>query len=114
MKITGYESNAAVLGELAQRLRDQRLALGLTQAELAKKSGVSARTVARLESGESIALEGFLGVLRALGALRNIDLLVPEYRMLPTEVLDGKRKRKRAPSPKSAQANEMWAWGDER
>lgn len=113
MKLTGYENNTVVLSELAQRMRDQRLALGFTQAQLAKKSGVSARTVARLEAGENIALEGFLSILRSLGVLRNIELLVPEYRMLPTEVLDGQRKRKRASNPKSEQPNTSWIWGDE-
>lgn len=114
MKLTGYENNTAVLSELAQRIRDQRLALGLTQAELAKKSGVSSRTVARLESGDGIALDGFFGILRSLGILRNVDLLVPEYRMAPTEAFDGRQKRKRAASSKSAQPNKGWTWGDER
>ena len=114
MKLTGYENNEVVLSELAQRIRDQRLVLGLTQVELAKKSGISSRTVARLESGDGIALDGLLGILRSLGILRNLDLLVPEYRMPPTEAFDGQRKRKRASASKNTQPDKAWTWGDER
>lgn len=115
MKLTGYENNAAVLAELAQRVCDQRIAANLTQADLAKKSGVSVRTISRLESGEGIALEKFLSVLRVLGLLRNVELLIPEYRMMPTDAFDGQKKRKRASSAaKKNASNNGWVWGDEK
>jgi putative transcriptional regulator len=39
---------------VANRLRDLRLARGLTQADLARLLGVSAYTVARWEAGEMV------------------------------------------------------------
>jgi len=53
---------------------------GLTQAQLADRSGVSRATVARLESGDGgIALESLLRVLRALGIMDNLTKALDPY-----------------------------------
>src|SRR5689334_17972688 len=40
--------------ELQKRVKDQRIRLGLSQEELAEKTGLSLRTVQRIENGESV------------------------------------------------------------
>lgn len=55
------------VGELGARLRDQRLQLGLSQTELARRVGVSRHTLMRLEHGKAGAEIGLvLKMLRAL------------------------------------------------
>jgi transcriptional regulator with XRE-family HTH domain len=51
---------------LAQRIQQQRRRRGLSQAELAEASGVSAKTIQRLETGMSIAMSNQRMVLAAL------------------------------------------------
>ena len=50
MKLTGVETNKIILKELGQRIKDIRISMSLTQEELALKSGVSIRTIVRLET----------------------------------------------------------------
>ena len=54
--------------ERALRVRDLREALGLTQAELADRAGVSRQLVSAVEAGQNTpSVEGALGLARALG-----------------------------------------------
>ncbi|GAB5504397.1 helix-turn-helix domain-containing protein [Pyruvatibacter sp.] len=55
--------------KLAQHLRSQRLAKGLTQAGLAERSGVSLATLRKFEQKGAISLESFLQLAMALGLL---------------------------------------------
>lgn len=40
--------------------------MGLTQKELGEKSGVSQRSISRLEQGESLQLDNFIKIMIAL------------------------------------------------
>jgi len=61
------------LGDLASSVETWRKLRGLTQAQLADRSGIHRETVVRLERGDGgVSLENLLRVLRALGLL---DLL---------------------------------------
>lgn len=111
MKIIGLESNSAIIKELGERIRDSRIGMSLTREELARRSGVSERTIANIELGNGITLDKFICILRALGMLGNFDLLVTDQHVRPSDLakLGGKRKRARS-SKKDAGA---WVWGDE-
>lgn len=95
-----YESatDSAVLRELGTRLATHRLALNLTQAQLAQEAGVSKRTIERLESGATATrLSAFLRVCRVLGLHQRLDELVPEPPPSPLAQLKLRgRQRKRA------------------
>lgn len=106
-------SDEAVLQELGERLTRARLDLNLTQAALAEQSGVSKRTIERLESGEAVTqLSSFLRVCRTLGLLERFELLVPEPAPSPMAQLKQEgRKRQRATSNKPG-AIAKWTWGE--
>jgi transcriptional regulator with XRE-family HTH domain len=54
-------------------MKSWRKLRGLTQAQLADRSGVGVATVSRLENGDgNVTLESLLRVLRALGLLDSI------------------------------------------
>lgn len=101
----------ALLTEMGHRLGHYRLQLNLSQAQLAKKAGISKRTLERLESGESVQLTNFIRVLRSLGRLDALDQLLPEPLPSPMAQLQlrGKQRQRasqlKEPSP--------WQWGDE-
>lgn len=61
---------------LGQRLRSQRIAQSLTQAELALRAGVSGSAIKKLESTGMTTLETFVRVIQALGRVDELaDLL---------------------------------------
>ena len=69
-----FEVESAKL-KLANKLTDMREALGLTQADLAKKMGVSQQLVSRIESGDdNITLETLVRFLYILGMTFKIDV----------------------------------------
>ena len=113
--ITKMLSDTGVLLILGDRLSQQRLQRNLTQAELAAASGVSKRTVERLEAGESSQLSNFIRILRALDLLEGLDALIPEPAPSPIEQLKRQgRQRQRASSPHEPEPiHKAWAWSDE-
>ena len=112
---TNMLSDSGALLILGERISQQRLQRNLTQAELAAASGVSKRTIERLEAGESSQLSNFIRILRALDLLENLDVLIPEPAPSPIEQLKLQgRKRQRASSVREPEAtHKAWAWSDE-
>ena len=110
-------SDTAVLAILGERLAHDRLQQNLTQAQLAKESGVSKRTIERLEAGESVQLTNFLRVLRVFGRINGLDSLLPPPMPSPMEQLrlQGKQRQRASSSRKStavAEPEGVWHWGD--
>lgn len=116
MKLTSSMPEAMLLNELGTRAQKYRVALNLSQAELANHAGVSQRTVERLEAGSSVQLEKLLRILRALTLTDNLNALIPEASIRPIQLAGSKtdvrqRANKRAAgSPKKP----GWSWGDQK
>ncbi|MBP5538564.1 MAG: helix-turn-helix domain-containing protein [Bacteroidales bacterium] len=72
---------------LGTRLKACRIARGMKQQELAAESGVGVSTIAKIENGQSVAFSLLVSILRTLGLLENLDLLVPEQKPSPLELL---------------------------
>ena len=126
MKLTATLSDDAILGELGRRLAQRRIALELTQADVAERAGISKRTLERIEAGGSSQLTNLVRVLRALELMEELDRLVPLPTASPMALLEARgRHRKRASSKRRRQRAELekrarsdrtagdWAWGDE-
>ncbi|MBA3865314.1 MAG: helix-turn-helix transcriptional regulator [Solirubrobacterales bacterium] len=65
---------------LAEDVAAWRKLRGLTQAQLADRSGIGRATLARFEQGDGgISLESLLRVLRALGILENLTRALDPY-----------------------------------
>lgn len=114
MKIYGLENNEIIMKEIGIRVKHTRIAINLTQKELAERAGIAQRTVERIENGENIKIENILNVLRAMQLLQNIENLIPEQRLRPTELHDNGKKRARATSKKRTDITIEWKWGDEK
>lgn len=113
MKLLGTENNEVIMKELGKRIQDIRISMNLTQTELAEKSGIALRTVARIENGESVKVESVLDVFRVLNVLPNLDALIQEQTLIPTDVVDYGRKRRRVSSKQKIREKKEWIWGDE-
>lgn len=114
MRISKELNDKAVLDELGERLARARIQHDLTQAELAEKTGVSKRTVERLESGEVASqLSALLRVCRALDLIDRFDALLPEAALGPMAQLKTKgRERQRAKRKRAAAVSKKWTWGE--
>ena len=115
MEIGNFDSEYSILCELGIRLADYRIRIPLTQAELAKKTGLSVHTITNVESGRSVQMSNLIKILRALGLQQNLDILVPRIMDHPTEIRELGRNRKRATSPAYRKKPDgAFKWGDEK
>jgi transcriptional regulator with XRE-family HTH domain len=118
MNITFDLTDMTVLREIGRRLEGRRIDAGLTQAQLAEESGISKRTVERIEAGHGADFVMLLRVLRALKLLEALDLLVPDVPPSPLMLLKSRgRARKRVrhsrKPPEGAEASRRaapWKW----
>lgn len=97
--------------ELGKKIKLYRIMKEMSQQDLEDKTGVSKRSISRLEQGESVQLENLLKILLALDLGKNIDLLVPDQTKRPSfylEKSENKNKRVR----KKIEKNDF-KWGDE-
>lgn len=97
--------------ELGKKIKLYRIMKEMSQQDLEDKTGVSKRSISRLEQGESVQLENLLKILLALDLGENIDLLVPDQTKRPSfylEKSENKNKRVR----KKTEKNDF-KWGDE-
>ncbi len=97
--------------ELGQKIKIYRIMNEMSQQDLEDKSGVSKRSISRLEQGESVQTDNLFKILIALGLGDNIELLVPDQTKRPSYYLEkseSKPKRVR----KKTQRNDF-KWGDE-
>ena len=78
--ITSAMSNPEIISELGRRFKEYRLSNRLTQKEAAENAGVSLITLRQFENGKAynINMGNFLGLLRAVGCLEQVDELLPE------------------------------------
>ena len=75
-----------VLRELGARLKTLRLQQNLRVQDLAADSGVSPRTIDRLEAGRSVGTENLIRVMRGLGRLQAFEAFVPVPEVSPYEI----------------------------
>ena len=115
MKLMARSSNEEVLRELGKRIREVRIDMAMTQSEAAKKAGVTAKTISRIENGEDLAVSTMLNVLRALGLVQNIDALIPESTARPSVLIANEKERLRVRKKASQKdSSRQWKWGDEK
>lgn len=115
MSISIKMTDENLLKVIGGRLAGRRLALNLTQEQLAEQAGLGLRTVQRLELGSAATqLTGFVRICRVLGLADNLDAFIPEPAVSPMEQLklEG-RKRQRATGRKAATGKpKKWNWGE--
>lgn len=108
MEIDALHTDSVILAELGRRLARCRLNAGVTQSALAFEAGISKRTLARIEAGESVQLTNFLRLLRALGLVENLEALAPPDEPGPMDLLRmrGKRRQRASPAKPAKAAHE--------
>ena len=78
MIISVENSNPAILKELGARIKRGRIDMQISQADFAKKAGISVRTLSVAENGGDLRVSNLLRILRVMGNLENLNSLLPE------------------------------------
>ena len=78
MKYKKLMTTNEVLGLLGERIKATRVKKAMTQGEFAKVANVTLLTIHNAEAGKVIRTDTLINIIRALGALDNIDNLIPE------------------------------------
>lgn len=84
------------LTELGKRVRQQRIAAGVKQKELAEKAAVSSDVLYSLEHGKPVTTESLARVLRALNYADALANLLPPSAISPIDLqkLEGKQRQR--------------------
>lgn len=96
---------------IGERIKQYRVNAGISQKDLEDESGVSVRSISRLEQGASIQLENLIKILSALNLEGNIDLLIPDQKKRPSFYPKENKPKQRA--RKKEESNGGFKWGDE-
>ena len=97
---------------IGNRIKQYRVNAGVSQKDLESESGVSVRSISRLEQGASVQLESLIKILSALNLESNIELLIPDQTKRPSFYLkDNNKPRQRV--RKKEENNGTFKWGDE-
>lgn len=94
-------SPAAISLELGQRLKRTRLNADITQAELAKRTGLNRRTILNAEKGK-VQLENLIAILAALDLLNQLNTLLPDQQFSPLQLAKLKGHERKRASGKSS------------
>lgn len=86
-------SDPAILVKLGERIKDYRIRLGLKQSEVAKMSSIGTNTIYKIEKGKPVSILLLISILRTLGLLDNIEMLVPETKLTPMQLLKMQEKK---------------------
>ena len=80
-----YITNREIMEVLADRLKQYRLAMRMSQRELAEKSGVGYTTISRFEQGKNanLTLGNFISLLRVAGLEERLMEVIPELPVAP-------------------------------
>jgi transcriptional regulator with XRE-family HTH domain len=74
-----FSKPSEVVKRLCDRLRTERLAMDMTQAELAGRAGIGTNTVSNLEAGRNVGFENVVRVAMALGRTKELEgLFLPK------------------------------------
>ena len=89
------QSPAAVAKVLGKRLKQARLNIDMTQAEISQTTGLSRKVVINAEKGQ-VKLDGLIAILMALGLVEQLEQFLPEQPISPLQLakLSGKKRQR--------------------
>jgi transcriptional regulator with XRE-family HTH domain len=78
VQFSGYLTDVELLSQLSERLKNIRISKRITQDELAKMSGLTTRSISKVEAGNSFSVRTLIALMRPLDLIENFNMLVPE------------------------------------
>ena len=100
MLATSLKTPKEIRQELAARAKERRLALNISQQELAERSGVSLGSIKRFENSGLISLSSLLEIALVFGCLGDFDMLFTA-KVQPLSLFEPKPKKRKRSSRKT-------------
>ena len=96
-------TDRAIVKEIGNRIKKQRLLKNYSQNELAERAGISISTLQKLEYGTPSSIKTLIQVLRALKEIEHLNNFIPEPGPSPIELqkLKGKIRKRASRKPVS-------------
>ncbi len=113
MKIGGHYSEQAILIEIGLRIKQHRISLNITQAELANRCGISPSTEVRIENGEDSKFSNYIKIMSALNMADNLDVMIPEVQPDFKAIFEQRPARQRV-SRGNKKKTTNWVWGEDK
>ena len=113
MKITELTYEKEILCELGRRIKQHRVALNITQSELASRCEISLSTEIRIENGVDSKISNYIKILIALGFVENLNILIPELQPDFKSIYEQKPPRQRA-TPSAREDKSNWTWEEDK
>ncbi len=111
-KISWYSmSDAAIVRELANYIRKERLDKNMTQNDLAEKTGLDRSTISQIENGRISTMMSFVQILRALDQLDILNVFQRKSQVSPMQMLkleQAKRIRARKSNNNNNKEKSPW------
>lgn len=89
------KTDGQLLEDLGVRIQNHRLLANISQDDLALKSGVSVSTIKKAESGGGCSVLNLIRLMRALGRVKDLEFILPEMPLKPTDMLKMERSIKK-------------------
>ncbi|MBR4207745.1 MAG: helix-turn-helix transcriptional regulator [Lachnospiraceae bacterium] len=106
-----HNNSEELIKELGKKIKIYRIFKEMSQQELADKTGVSKRSISRLEQGEAVNTDILFKILLALGLGDNIENLIPDQTKRPAFYLDRSENTPKRVGKRSGKKG--FKWGDE-
>lgn len=93
----GY-SDKELIRKWGEKLSSLRVDAGLSQTELAQKTGMSRSSISAIEKGRNFSIASLISISRSLELLEEFEFFLKkeEYELTPMEIYEKeKKKRKR-------------------
>ncbi len=85
----------AIVAELGNFIKKNRIAKNKTQAETATAAGINRWTISQIENGEAISLNSLIQILRALDILYVFNSFIFQEQISPLEAVKLKKKERK-------------------
>jgi transcriptional regulator with XRE-family HTH domain len=90
-------SDTAIVNKIGGFIKQERLKINKTQAQLADEAGLNRWTLSQIENGEAITMISLIQIMRALGILQLLDVFSIKQEVSPLELAkQEQQKRQRA------------------
>jgi len=92
----GY-SDRELIRKWGEKLSSLRVDAGLSQTELAQKTGMSRSSIAGIEKGRNFSIASLISISRTLELLGEFEFFLKkeEYELTPMEIYEKEKKKKK-------------------
>lgn len=90
-------SDKEIIRKWGEKISSLRIEAGMSQTELAEKTGMSRSSIAGIEKGRNFSIASLISISRALEILEVFDFFLKEeeYQLTPMEIYEKEKKKKK-------------------